>query len=578
MDSLIDINYIYDSTVDKSSLDANRLLIKQKNLTPINDQQKSGTGYPSGKVIIDANSFGNSSDYIDWQNSYITLPYRITVEDTVSADTGAQPNSNMEPSFLVGLKNNSLIESIRVEQNGRTIINETANLSHLVNFVHHCTTTQDKINTDSRPNAYVPDDFNQTAFFTAGVAGVNNVKQIFPAPSATSKAIPMNLNGGLVKRQFAVYPPEDTALTTDAQKRLELYSRQNVPNFPKRDSAGNMTLCDMQFIAVIYLRDLADYFKKHPISKGCSYKITLTINQATTTYQKTAATKTPFDGALPTQASSLSVGGASVQPVLLCVGSNTVNQYAEWAGVTTNNVTTYAEHTFKVISRIDQTYTITQPDGVTKTIDALQNGVILYVPSYILSEEYESKLLSSPVITRNPYQVNGMTVTDLTANAPINVQLYGAVSNPRALVIIPQYSQVPQTQPSQMSCFNTAPGTTDPFLSLTRLQIRVNSKPILPSPIAYGFDQFINNTSRIFKLNGGQSDITSGQIDFKKFMQNYRYYAFDLDLLDASQRDIPQLISLEAFNNSNVKIDLYVFCLYETSATFDLLKGSVDIM
>jgi len=39
MDSLVDINYIYDSTVDKSSLDANRLLIKQKNLTPVNDTQ-----------------------------------------------------------------------------------------------------------------------------------------------------------------------------------------------------------------------------------------------------------------------------------------------------------------------------------------------------------------------------------------------------------------------------------------------------------------------------------------------------------------------------------------------------------
>ena len=571
MDSLVDINYIYDSTVDKSSLDANRLVIKQKNLTPVNDTQRSGSGYSGGKIIIDANSFGNSSDYIDWANGYITLPYRVSVEDTVAGDMGTVPNAVLEPSLLVALKNNSLIESIRVEQNGRTIINETANLSHLINFVQHCTTTQDGLNTDTRPNAYYPDDFNQASFFTAGIAGVNNVKQSNPAVGATALGVNLNVNTGMLKRQYALFPPEDTSLTTDAQKRLELISRQNVPAFPKRGTAGTITLCDIQFIAVIYLKDLADYFKKHPISKGCSYKITLTINQATTTFTTTSSTATPFSS-LPAISSSLAGSGSTVQPALLCAGSDTANASATWGTATT--------HTLRLISRVDQTYTVIGTDGATNTIDALQNGVIMYVPSYILSEEYESKLLSSPIITRNPYQVNGMTLTNLTANAPINAQLYGAVSNPRALIVIPQYSQdsSAQTQPSQMSPYNPSPAVSDPFLSLTRLQIRVNSKPILPAPISYGFDAFINNTSRIFKLNGGQTELTSGQIDYKKFVQNYRYYAFDLDLLDASQRDIPQLISLEAFNNSNVKIDLYVFCLYETTTTFDLLKGSVDVM
>jgi hypothetical protein len=571
MDSLVDINYIYDSTVDKSSLDANRLLIKQKNLTPVNDTQRSGSGYSGGKIIIDANSFGNSSDYIDWANAYITLPYRVSVEDTVAGDMGTVASANLEPSLLVALKNNSLIESVRVEQNGRVIINETANLSHLINFVQHCTTTQDGVNTDTRPNAYYPDDFNQSSFFTAGIAGVNNVKQSNPAVGATALGVNLNVNTGMLKRQYALFPPEDTTLTTDAQKRLELISRQNVPAFPKRGTAGTITLCDIQFIAVIYLRDLADYFKKHPISKGCSYKITLTINQATTTFTTTSSTTTPFS-TLPAISTSLAGSGSTVQPALLCAGPDTANASATWGTATT--------HTLRLLSRVDQTYTVIGTDGATSTIDALQNGVIMYVPSYILSEEYESKLLSSPVITRNPYQVNGMTLTNLTANAPINAQLYGAVSNPRALIIIPQYSQdsSAQTQPSQMSPYNPSPAVSDPFLSLTRLQIRVNSKPILPAPISYGFDAFINNTSRIFKLNGGQTELTSGQIDYKKFVQNYRYYAFDLDLLDASQRDIPQLISLEAFNNSNVKIDLYIFCLYETTANFDLLRGSVDVM
>jgi hypothetical protein len=175
--------------------------------------------------------------------------------------------------------------------------------------------------------------------------------------------------------------------------------------------------------------------------------------------------------------------------------------------------------------------------------------------------------------------VNSSVYTSNTANAPINLQLFSAISNPRALIIIPQFGQQTQTQASNASCHNPSPGVTDPQLSLTKLQIRVNSKALLPSPSNYAYQQFIDNTSRIFKLNGGQGAITSGIIDFEKFSNNYRYYAFDLtSTTTPDQRDIPQLITLEAYNNSKVLVDLYVYVLYEQTATFDVLKGSVDIM
>jgi hypothetical protein len=209
---------------------------------------------------------------------------------------------------------------------------------------------------------------------------------------------------------------------------------------------------------------------------------------------------------------------------------------------------------------------------------ARQSGCIMYVPSYLLSEEYESKLLAHPIIHRSPFMITSSTYTNQIPNAPINLQLFSAVINPRALVIIPQFSQVTQTQPSQCSALNPSPGATDHLLSLTRLQVRINSKQLLPSSVNYGFQQFIENTSKIFSINGGQSSITSGKISLHDFIMNYRYYAFDLTPIVAEdQRDIPQLISFEAFNNSKVAIDLYVFVFSESSVTFDILKGSVDV-
>ena len=149
MDSLIAENFIYDSALDKSMPDSDRHVFSQKNITPIIDQGRGSGTYTNGKIIIDAQSFGNGSDYIDWKNAYVTLPYRVTVSDTASG-SATIPSANLEPSLLTALKNECLVESIRVEMGGHSIVTESQNLSHLISFQKHCTVTQDQLNTDTR--------------------------------------------------------------------------------------------------------------------------------------------------------------------------------------------------------------------------------------------------------------------------------------------------------------------------------------------------------------------------------------------------------------------------------------------
>lgn len=569
MDTLLQPTYIYEETLNKQPLDADSFLIKQKNLTPTIDQQKGQGAYLSGKVIIDAQNFGNGTDLIDWSNAYITLPYHFKVQLTTSVNTTL---GKYDPDMLVGAKNMSLVESIRVEQAGRTIVQESSNLSHLVNFIKHTTTSPNELHRQDSVLGYYPDGSDLTEQQLGIWATYNNSNYIFDdvnnAPSSKAPAY----NEGLYRRQLLLGPGNQFSNFIDpingslneAAVYQEIIAGETADTSMTADVPK--TISDQHFIAVIKLADLSDYFKKHPLSKN-GYKITLSINQASTTMISQNnpfslvsipnVTTKPFDSAANYKPNPTTLyQNATVQPGMLCVGRQCYNA--------------------NVALTVTAICTLTLTSEVDTSANTRQNGVILYTPSYTLSDSAESKLLSQPIVNKQPFMFNSAVYTGLTPGININLQLFSAITNPRLLVVIPQYASSAQGQSSQASAFNSCPGTTD-ALSLTRIQIRVNSKTILPAPTSYSYEQFIQNTSQVLSVNGGIGPFASGMIDIRKFSSNYRYYAFDLSLLPADQVDIPQLITFEGYNNSLVPVDLYVYCIYQSSATFDLLKGTVDI-
>lgn len=574
MDTLLQPTYIYEETLSKQPLDADSFLIKQKNLTPTIDQQKGQGSYLSGKVIIDAQNFGNGSDFIDWSNAYIALPYHFKVDLTVN---GNKSLGLYDPDMLVAPKNMSLVDSIRVEQAGRVVVQESSNLAHLVNFIKHTTTSPNELHRQDSVLGYYPDDSDLTNQ-QLGIWGTyNNSNYAFDDVSDKPPVKGPAYNEGLYRRQlmlgcgnqFTNYIDPNNGSLNEAAVYQEITSGE-VAETPLTANVPK-TISDQHFIAIIKLADLSDYFKKHPLSK-CGYKITLTVNQASTTMisqdvefslvSVPGPTQKPFDSAAYYKPNTTTLyQNATVQPGMLCVGRLCYNSNV---ALNVSGTPSSAICTLTLTSEVDTS---------TKT---RQQGVILYTPSYTLSESAESKLLSQPIINKQPFMFNSAVYTGLTPGNNINLQLFSAITNPRLLVVIPQYASSAQGQSSQCSAFNSCPGTTD-ALSLTRLQIRVNSKTILPAPTSYGYEQFIQNTSQILSVNGGLSPFASGMIDIRKFSSNYRYYAFDLSLLPADQVDIAQLITFEGMNNSLVPVDLYVYCIYESSCTFDLLKGTVDI-
>tara|TARA_R110000868_G_scaffold1269_4_gene9914 strand:+ start:25 stop:1707 length:1683 start_codon:yes stop_codon:yes gene_type:complete len=549
-------NYIVDSTFMSGEGDSQKTPFLRKNLTFVTDSQNGGGNYSSGQITYDGTSLaavgGNSVQ--DWANAYLVIPYNINVT-CLAAEAPGDLTFTSGAQYLAALKNNSLLDSITVEHMGKTIINRTPNISHITNFKVHATTSQDDLNKGAASRLYYPDSVGNSSSTKDKQGTKNNSNDSTQKANLDSKEF---YNSGLLKRQQMLIGSIETNFNTSARLKTEGDVFQAISALSSTITTGALTF-DLHFNCIIYLSDYSDYFAKHPISRGAGYKIYCTVNQAVTTVS-TAAVAKPF-AAVPLAAaiSNTVLTSGSVQPAMLCVGPGTL-----CAGFTcSNNVV----HTLKLTSQIDY-----------NNANARPNGLRMYVPGYECAPETIERITKQPIIKRQFMDIFSTVIQHQVPDGFVNQQIAGAISRPRAIVVIPQYSQTSQGQGSQLSAFNPSPGTTDPQLSLTQIQIKVGSNYILPDRLNYSFSAFLENTSQMFGIDAGLNrQVSAGVIDAQKFRNNYRYYAFDISRYPDAVGSTPQLISLECFNNSDVNVDLYVYVLYGRDCSVNILNGSIEV-
>lgn len=552
--------YIYDSVVDHSVNDSNQTPFVKKNLNYVLDGQAGNSAYTSGQVIIDSSSLAATGNtFQDWSNAYIVLPYNVKLECNASiATTAAAPTVANMLNFLTSCKNFSLIDSLTIEQNGRTVVSQTSNLSQLVNFKAHSTFSQDAIAKMGATLGYTPDSVGNWTY-AAGVGGVDNSDNLM---TTTSFNTAENYNSGLLARQqkFAPY----TSTLTTLNKQIAEGDNIQLATAVMPTTAANVVLSDHHFLATIRLKDLSDYFDKHPkLTRGVAYKIYLRVNQGVSTFtHNSPSTTTPFSTLGITAQSFNSIGGSLVQPAMVSVGPGTLSSILTWG----SNAVTITANSLKLTSQIDV------------GANAILNGVRLYVPSYDCAPESAAKLMRQPTIKSPFFDIYSNVIQSQAAGSYINSQIASGISSPKALIVVPQIAQSVIGLNQQGSALDPSPATTMPQCSLTNTQIKVGSEYILPDRVNYDFVQFIENNAQLFGLNGNQrNDMSSGVVDFQKWRNNYRYYAYDLSRYLDSMDNLPRMITFESFNNSSVAVDLYVYVLWERNAEFDLSAGTLMV-
>lgn len=548
-------NFIYDNLFDTRTQDSNSTPFLKKNVAYVVDQQAGNGSYASGEVIIDSQAIAASGNNIDWRNGYIVCPQRVKW-DVQFATAPGTITSTATQKFALAMKNCSLLDSLKVEANGKVILTATQGLSNLVNFKLLSTMTPASLVKEGPVIGFYPDSEGLSA--DGGADSINNTNDLLASSIFGDKT--RQYNQGLIERQDAWLPSMNTSFLTPQGAKNECAAWDYGTTATSVTTL--QTLSDISFVAIIRLKDIADYFDKHPVSRGVAYRFTLRFNQAITTLTQPSGTSFASSDLTITGGTQIS---GSVQPAMLCVGPSTVTGRMGWS------VASAVTHT--VTSIID-----------SNNAGARINGVRLYVPSYEMEPSHQEKLLSEHPVVKRSF-MDFMTQTTQTYAGPsarINVQVSTSATNPRTLIVIPRWSQTGtgnsgQGFYSEASPLSTVPGTTDALLSLTNLQIKMGSTYVLPDRLYYTFQEYLDNLSSIFAVNGNQTVNTGGLISKKSFEVNNRYYAFDLSRYPQAMDNLPQMISLECDNNSAVAIELTCYLLYGRDAEWNLAQGSLTM-
>lgn len=552
-------NFIYEEAFDPREHLSESTPFLRKNIAYVTDQQAGNGSYTSGEVIIDSQAIAASGNVIDWRNGYIASSQYVKVN--VAMGTGVTWSSTIGggaglAKFCAGLKNCSLLDSIKVEANGKTIITATQGLANLVNFKLLSTMTPSALLKDGPIIGFYPDE--QGTIGNGVLSSLNSGND--PITGYALGDAVTQPNRGFIERQNNWLPTYNSSFMDDTNVKEEAAAYDAGSGALPISSTAASDVVDVHYVAIIRLRDLHDYFDKHSLSRGVSYRFTLKFNQAVSTVTSSSST-TPFS-VVPASMTTTQTSG-SAQPAMLSWGPASV------LGRLTASAATVA--TVVVTSAIDT------------TANARFSGVRLYVPSLELEPSHQEKLFAQPIIKKS--FMDFMTQTTQTYAAPgaaINVQVSTSCTNPRALLVIPRWSQTAagnggQGYYSDVSPLATVPGSTDGLLSLTNIQIKVGSNYVLPDRLFYSFQQFQDHVASIFAQNGDQTVQTSGLISKKSFETNNRYYAFDISRYPDAMSNLPQMVSLECKNNSKVAVEVQCILLYGRDAEFNLASGSMTI-
>ena len=538
-------NFIFDEAFEPREQDSLNTPFYRKNVSYVIDQQAGNGSYANGQVIIDSQAIASSGNFIDWRNAYLTVPKQVLVQvKTNTALTLSYNNTNT--ARLAVPKNNAQIATLKVEANGKTIITSTVGLADLVNLKTLATNNKSSLEKIRANELFYPDSSESCA---ATKASINNYDK---ETAGTGLC-----NFGLVERQRDFVPVIQTSFMSSTNNANEGRTNVILTNTTSA-TTSYADVVDFHYIHVIKLSKLADFFDKHPISRGVSYRFTILFNQATSEVPLTdSATHYNIVGTeVRTQ-----ISGDSI-PSTLCVGLS-------------NNV--------DITTTTGNTVTLKLTDQIDTSANKLMSGIRLYCPSYEMNPEYQDKLLKQPPIKKNFMDfLQQQTQTYVGANSFVNVQVSTSCTNPRALIVVPRWSTTAtgnggQGFYSNASALATVPGATDALLSLTNMQVKMGANYVLPDRLFYSFQTFLDHINSVFAYNGGESIVGSGLITKKMFETNHRYFVFDLSRYPEAMKDLPQMISFEATNNTAVSVELSCYLLYGREAVFDLNAGSLSL-
>ena len=615
----------------------------------INILDNQNQNYNNNQSVIDTSQLSNSNKYMSYREAYFVMPLLLTLVSDVNG--GFLPATDDPADSAIGLKNwfGQIIHSFTLDYNGTTIVQQTPYINMWNSFKLMTSMSYNDILTQGSTIGFYPDSATTWSWTPALAATEDVVGAGSYSRSGCGQGVCNNFNAGCgtisknLSTEFTQmslgtgntgfamrqsYINYDACITTDgtvqpydevkypvaysdllASSECSLLWKSHV--FNKINSgAGQAGILQIAVNGIVYLKHIHSFFNMCPLLKGVFMKMTMNLNNTTTTFSAGRSSNvTDADRGTFIAATSIAnpIGGvnpgmvASVKPTIIDRGGGDL-VYANGSVnllPTVNAVNTQQNYKFNVsVGGRVLDGSIASLTGVQST--TMAQSVYLYIPAYTFNPVFEQAYLSSPVKQIKYTDVYQYQVLNVPAGSQFNNLLTNGIANVKSVLILPYFSNASQFGsttcvyntnvsaslsnnsgflagvPVWQSPFDPAgTGPTSPLVLLKNFNIQVSGQNAIYNIEKYPFEQFNNQLYGANAVNGGLTDgITSGLIDRQAFDMEYCYYYVNVERMLPVEMSVPKSIQILGTNSSKKAVDLYCFIEYGNEISIDILTGA----
>jgi hypothetical protein len=334
-------NLVYEETIN-TEISSSEFVDKQ--WLYVNDNNNSSY---SGQIVIDTTSLSNCGQYLNWSESFLTIPLVLQLQSEAG---GSLPVA--EPcDFMVGLKSGywQIIHSLIVEFNNSNVVQQVPYLNVFNSFKANTSWSCGDVENWGALTGYCPDSADSWVYNTFGFGGAAGTAAILNSfgsgicnnsnapyvqitnygqawiPSVAVTAAPATTATAAEAFNVASYNETTQATTWSSGVRSSTYNkgfyrRQQWLNFSPQPNAGGLndfesnqsaliTTAQMSaifrsytqsipqqrayvFDAIIRMKDICDMFAKMPMVKGGTMRLYINTNQCYFTARYTSGVYT----------------------------------------------------------------------------------------------------------------------------------------------------------------------------------------------------------------------------------------------------------------------------------------------
>jgi hypothetical protein len=590
--------------------------------------------------------------------NYATLS--TTTSATIASSATTYPFNKFATAgcgdYVMGLKNwfGQIIHSLTLDYNGSTIIQQSPYSNMWNSFKLMTSLSYQDILSQGAQIGFFPDDATSFQYYPTGVGsavgvaatsadflingGCCNVSNFLQSDVVSSVDCPYSSgqgNVGFLKRQQLINFDGAALVSSGTTFATGLTSSTYYSLLAGGNAGGSLNLMWKNYVltrvsgvitgtttpsfsvttapvlqynlmATIKLKHIHSFFNMCPLLKGVFMKLTLNLNNTSTTIVNTYTTATDTAAAAVSYSgmyvSSVSNAVGGVNPLMIASPATSNGCVGAFAAIPTSITTATGGGTFRISTIcnisvgarcLDTTLTSI---GSSVQAGALAQSIYMYIPAYTFVPSFEEAYLSSPVKQINYTDIYQYQITNVISGGTINNLVTNGIANIKSILVIPFYSplfgtavtnvksgisfnpntNLPTGIPVYQSPFDPAGcGATSPLCHLTNFNVQISGQNAIYNLQKYTAENFNNQLYGQNSVNGGLTDgLTSSLIGRQEFDMEYCYYYVNVERMLPVEMGVPKSVQIIGQNLSSKACDYWVFVEHGVKVSIDVLTGA----